>query len=107
MSNTKPELKRYAATFTDGHTIKRSTYRTYLVAWRVRWTSDNGAPRIETGFSADPLYRPRLPALHWTGRGCSNAERASRKRLNSKWQERAGVTVDYATAELQPREVAA
>jgi hypothetical protein len=69
---------KYTATFSNGHTVTRTTERSYAVAWMATWDGMGGAPR--TGFSSDASkVSATSPTYSWR-RPMSSNERAKAKR---------------------------
>ena len=94
-------MNKYTATFADGTVITRKSKNGYAVAWRATWTSLEGAPCVETGFSASAenaaqSARPGLPYGTW--RGMSAKDRAFANEQNAKFLQGCNLRVEIVPA---------
>lgn len=53
---------KYAATFSNGQTITRTSDRTYRAAWLFHYTGFSGAPAQRSGFARDVATARRTMA---------------------------------------------
>lgn len=95
-------MNKYTATFSNGDVIRRSTNRTYAVAWRASWNRPSGDRINMTGFSADASkVKPDKPNKHWISpRAHSANERARLRAENEAHLVAIGFTVEVVPAVL-------